>query len=379
MRTNILLITSCLLLFFSCKEESKMTMIPEISVVEVTAENVPIYQDYVGQIFGIKDIPIRARVDGFLDGIHFEEGSRIQKGKLIYTIDPQPFVANRASKQSLVSEAQTNLAYANSEYGRIKPLADANAVSQSDLDGATAEKEAAEAGLEAAKANLEIADIDLGYTRIHSPIKGVIGKTNAREGEYVGKSPNPVILTTVSQIEVVRVQFFLTEAEYLFLAKEVTLKKGKENERKAEFSLVLSDGSTHDHKGKLDFVDRGVDSETGTILVQTSFPNPDLILRPGQFARLRITIEEEKGVVIVPQRCVTELQGQYSVFVVNAENKIESRQIKIGPKYNDYYIVREGLDEKDKVVLEGLQKVRGGMEVIPKVVDFKSQMESIDK
>jgi membrane fusion protein (multidrug efflux system) len=356
-----------------------MTMIPEISVVEVTAENVPIYQDYVGQIFGIKDIPIRARVDGFLDGIHFEEGSRIQKGKLIYTIDPQPFVANRASKQSLVSEAQTNLAYANSEYGRIKPLADANAVSQSDLDGATAEKEAAEAGLEAAEANLEIADIDLSYTRIHSPIKGVIGKTNAREGEYVGKSPNPVILTTVSQIEVVRVQFFLTEAEYLFLAKEVTLKKGKENERKAEFSLVLSDGSTHDHKGKLDFVDRGVDSETGTILVQTSFPNPDLILRPGQFGRLRITIEEEKGVVIVPQRCVTELQGQYSVFVVDAENKIESRQIKIGPKYNDYYIVREGLDEKDKVVLEGLQKVRGGMEVIPKVVDFKSQMESIDK
>jgi membrane fusion protein (multidrug efflux system) len=379
MRTNILLITSCLLLFFSCKEESKITMIPEISVVEVTAENVPIYQDYVGQIFGIKDIPIRARVDGFLDGIHFEEGSRIQKGKLIYTIDPQPFVANRASKQSLVSEAQTNLAYANSEYGRIKPLADANAVSQSDLDGATAEKEAAEAGLEAAKANLEIADIDLSYTRIHSPIKGVIGKTNAREGEYVGKSPNPVILTTVSQIEVVRVQFFLTEAEYLFLAKEVTLKKGKENERKAEFSLVLSDGSTHDHKGELDFVDRGVDSETGTILVQTSFPNPDLILRPGQFGRLRITIEEEKGVVIVPQRCVSELQGQYSVFVVDAENKIESRQIKIGPKYNDYYIVREGLDEKDKVVLEGLQKVRGGMEVIPKVVDFKSQMESIDK
>jgi membrane fusion protein (multidrug efflux system) len=356
-----------------------MTMIPEISVVEVTAENVPIYQDYVGQIFGIKDIPIRARVDGFLDGIHFEEGSRIQKGKLIYTIDPQPFVANRASKQSLVSEAQTNLAYANSEYGRIKPLADANAVSQSDLDGATAEKEAAEAGLEAAKANLEIADIDLSYTRIHSPIKGIIGKTNAREGEYVGKSPNPVILTTVSQIEVVRVQFFLTEAEYLFLAKEVTLKKGKENERKAVFSLVLSDGSTHDHKGKLDFVDRGVDSETGTILVQTSFPNPDLILRPGQFGRLRITIEEEKGVVIVPQRCVTELQGQYSVFVVNAENKIESRQIEIGPKYNDYYIVREGLDEKDKVVLEGLQKVGGGMEVIPKVVDFKSQMESIDK
>ena len=143
-----------------------------------------------------------------------------------------------------------------------------------------------------------------------------------------------------------------------------------------ELSLILSDGSMHSHKGKVDFVDRGVDSETGSILVQASFANPDLILRPGQFGRVRISINMERDVVLIPQRCVSELQGQYSAFIVNEQNKIESRTLEIGPKYNDYFIVKQGLDAKDKVVLEALQKVGSGMEVSPVVIPFESQMKS---
>lgn len=377
MKIKYLIIFIAGISLFSCGKDGSPVMIAQkINVVEIKSQNVPIYTDYVGQVFGIKDIPIRARVDGFLDGIHFEEGSRIEKGTLLYSIDPQQLEANYAGKNSLVSEAQTMLAYANSEYDRIKPLADLNAVSKSDLDAATAKKEAAEAELQSAKSGLRIAEIDLSYTKIHSPIKGIIGKTNARVGEYVGKSPNPVILTTISQIDIVRVEFFLTESEYLFLAKEYSQKKDKEMKKEMELTLVLSDGSIHGQNGEIDFVDRGVDSETGTILIQASFPNPDFILRPGQFARVRIKMTEEKGALLVPQRCVSELQGQYSVFVINQENKIEARQIKIGGKYKDYYIAKEGLSDKDKVVLEGLQKVGSGMLVEPIVVEFESQMKS---
>ena len=379
MKKNYLSLFVVGILFLSCgKEENKEVVLQAIKVVELKSQNVPIHKNFVGQIYGIKDIPIRARVDGFLEGIYFEEGTSIEKNKLLYTIDPQPLQANLTDKQSEVSAAKTNLAYANSEYDRIKPLADLNAVSKSDLDAATAQKEAAEAGLESAKATLRIAQIELSYSKIYSPINGIIGKTMAREGEYVGKSPNPVILTTISQIESVRFQFFLTESEYLFMARRFTKNK-KDNlvdTRDMKLELILSDGSIHNHEGKIDFIDRGVDADTGAILVQASFPNPDLILRPGQFGRIRITVTQENDVIIVPQRCISELQGQYSVFVVNSENKIESRQIKIGDKYNDYFIIMEGLKENEKVVLEGMQKVRNGMEVEPTVVEFNSQMES---
>lgn len=368
-------------LLLSCNKDGNdgRSVVQKINVVEIKSENVPVFSDYVGQVYGIKDIPIRARVDGFLEGVHFDEGTKIEKGKLLYTIDPQPFEANVSSKRSFVSEANTKLAFAKSEYDRIKPLADKNAVSKSDLDGATARKEASEAELNAAKAGLEIARIDLSYTRILSPISGIIGETLAREGEYVGKSPNPVILTTISEIDKVRVQFFLTESEYLQFAKKYKDNKEEVNAARdeLELELLLSDGTVHDHKGKVDFIDRGIDASTGTILVQASFPNPDLVLRPGQFVRVRVTRNERSRVLIIPQRCVTELQGKYSVFAIDQESKVVSKTIEVGDKYNDYYIVKSGLVEKDKVVIEGLQKVGTGMTVEPNVVEFVSQMSPV--
>ncbi len=363
--------------FVSCKEKaSKKAPPPKIEVVEVIQKDVPIYQYFVGQIYGQEDVTINARVEGFLTGIYFEEGSRVEKGKLLYTIDPQPFIAAVAREKSNVAEAQTKLLNAENELARYKPLAEINAVSKSDLDFAQANRDASFAALEAAKATLRMAEINLGYTRIKSPITGFIGKTQARVGEFVGRSPSPVILNMVSKINSIRVQFFITESQYLTLAKKFdssNRKDTRQEDQEGYLSLILADGSTHPYKGVVDFINREVDAQTGAMLIQATFPNPHLILRPGQFSRVKVRLKDEKGALLVPQRCVSELQGQYSVFVVNSENKIESRQVKMGDKVDGYWIAKEGLNAGDKVVLEGLQKVGSGMEVTPVVTEYVSQ------
>ncbi len=365
------------LLLVSCSGSKKeqLQTIPEIQVVEVIQKNVPIYNYFVGQIYGQEDVAINARVEGFLTGIHFKEGRNVEKGALLYSIDQEPFKAAVASEKSKVAEAQTKLVNAENELVRYIPLAEINAVSQSDLDFAQASRDASVAAVDAAKASLRMAEINLGYTIVRSPISGLIGKTQARVGEFVGRSPNPVILNTVSKVENIRVQFFLTESQYLVLAREFRDRgdQVRPTESDIDITLVLTDGTTHPFNGKVDFINREIDAETGAILVQASFPNPDQILRPGQFARVKIMMKEAKGALLVPQRAVTELQGQYSVFTVNSENKIESKQVKIGEKFRDFYIVTEGLNFDDKVVLEGLQKVGSGLEVIPIVTVFESQ------
>lgn len=357
-----------------------------ISVVAAEEQSVPIYEYFVGQIYGQEDVSINARVEGFLTGIYFEEGSKVERGKLLYTIDPEPFKAALASERSKVAEAQTVLVNAENELNRYKPLAEKDAVSKSDLDFAQARRDAAIASLEAAKASQRMAEINLGYTQIKAPITGFIGKTHARIGEFVGRNPNPVILNVVSEINSVRAQFFITENQYLALARQYNISNANdedeiqklndrdEEERRATMQLILSDGSVHPYAGRTDFINREVDAETGAILVQASFPNPDRILRPGQFARVKILMENADKAVLVPQRCVSELQGQYSVFLVDDSNTIQARQIEIKRKYKDYYIVEEGLKAGDKIVFEGLQRVGTGMVVEPSLTKFESQV-----
>ena len=367
-----------LLLMISCKNEQSNVLPPQtIKVFEVKkAKTVPIFQEFVGQIYGERDIPIRARVQGFLQKIYFEEGSRVKKGQLLYAIEPDPFMQEVAEKESMVAQARTLLIQSESDLLRIKPLAEIDAVSKRELDMAQAKRDADISSLEAAKANLNIANINLGYAKMYAPINGIIGKTLAREGEFVGKEPNPVILNTVSEIKIIRVQFFLSENEYLRIAKNYVEKykqKIQKNNQDLPVELILADGTFYDQKGKIDFIDRNVDPSTGAILLQASFPNPDGLIRPGQFARVKTMIKEEIDALLLPQKCITELQGQFSVFVVNSENKIERKQVEIGDKIDDLWIIKEGINSGDKVVLEGLQKVASGMEVIPEVTEFKSQ------
>ena len=385
-KNSFLLISALFLLTFSCKnKEQKAPPPPDIKVVKVIHKETPIYKEFVGQMYGLKDIPIRARVEGFLEGIFFDEGRAVKKGQLLYSIDPQPFMADVAAKKSGLAEAKTLLVNAENELARYKPLAETNAVSQSDLDAAQSTRDAAISSVDAAKANLQLAEINLSYTKIMSPIYGTIGKTEAREGEFVGKNPNPVILNTVSRIDTMRVQFFLTEREYLTITKEVLNRvdqkvvdeaadeEAYQRTREYNLDLILSDGSTYPFKGQVDFINRNVDPKTGSMLVQAHFPNPRRLLRPGLYAKVRARMQVIKDALLVPQRCITELQGQFSVMVVKDDNTVVSKQVTVGSRLGDLWLIRDGLDGNESIVIDGLQKVASGMSVNPEVIEFESQ------
>ncbi len=376
MRKIYLLFTLFVLTLLSCKDKKPNVMPPQpFQVYQVQAKTVPIFEEFVGQVYGEKDIPIRARVVGFLDGIHFKEGQRVKKGQLLYSIDPDPLQQEVAAQTSMVAQAQTVLVQTESDLRRIAPLAKMSAVSEQELDMATAQRDAAISGLEAANANLNIANINLGYAKMYAPIEGIIGKTLARVGEFVGKDPNPVILNTVSQLRSIRVEFFLSESDYLRVAREYTRRTNSKVEVKGDtigLELILADGSVYPHKGKIDFIDRSVDASTGAILLQASFPNPERLMRPGQFARIKAKIKDAKDAVLIPQKCARELQGQFSVFVVNEENILEARQIVVGEKIGEFFVVREGLKSGDKIILEGIQKARSNMEIVPELTEFVS-------
>jgi len=362
-------------LLASCGPQKPQMGLQSIPVIQVKTEDVPIIKEFVGQTYGLFDIAIRARVDGYLESIRFQEGGQVKKGQLLYTIDPAPFNAKVAEAMSRVAEAKTRLVQAESDFQRYKPLAETNAVSQSDYDAAIANKGAAQAGLEAAMASLEYAKIQQGYTKIHAPISGIIGRSEAKESDYVGMAPNPVVLNTVSRIDTILVRFSLSELQYLELIQyqksKATLNSARE-ERKADIELFFADGSVHPYPGKVDFVDRNIDPTTGTLMIQASFPNPEKLVRPGQFAKIRAILEQENNAIVIPQKCVQEIQGKYSVFVVNSENTIEFREIEVGQTVDDMWLIKSGLTAGEKIVLEGLHRVRTGMTIQPEAKEFDS-------
>jgi membrane fusion protein (multidrug efflux system) len=362
-----------LLALFACSKEEATKVAPpppKVAVIVTAAQEVPLYQEFVGQIFGLNDIAISARVEGFLEGIHFQEGSEVDKGQLLYTLESQSFEEKVAAQMSRVAEAETMLAKAKGDLDRIKPLAEVKAVSESDLDTAVAVHAAALAALKAAQANLRAVKIQLGYTKIYSPISGIIGKTQAKVGDFVGRNPNPVILNTVSQVDTVLVNFFITESQYLEFAR-LRAQAAPSRQEARQFELILADESVYEFKGKADFLGREVDPTTGALLVQASFPNPEKLLRPGQFAKVRVEVEVVKDGILIPQRCVSELQGLFSVFVVGANNTVERREVKVGPKVKEFWLIVEGLKPGEKVVYEGLQMVRDGTVVEPAVKEIE--------
>lgn len=371
----IILIPFFAILITACKEKSTASLPPpEVQVVEVVQQDVPVMEEFVGQTYGLFDISIQARVDGFLKGIHFEEGRRVSKGQLLYTIETEPYDARVAVARGQLEEVNTRLVKAESDLVRIRPLAEQNAVSQSDLDAAVAQRDAAMAAVEAAEANLESAKIERGFTRIYSPINGVIGKTEVYPGDYVGRGITNVVLNEVSRIDTILVNFHLPEEKYLEIARFISQSNPDALQEKRPgrgLTLILSDGSVYPEMGQIKFVNRQVDAATGTILLQASFPNPDLILRPGQFAKVRGVIDLITDGLLIPQRCVQEMQGNYNVFVVNDNNEVEFRKIEVTSSYEtSYVIVSSGLSPGERVVYEGLQKVKSGTKVNPVVRDL---------
>ena len=345
----------------------------EVPVVQVIQRDTPITAERVGQIYGAEDIEIRARVAGFLQGIHFKEGSTVKKGDLLYTVDPREQEEKVAQVQGELASARTRLVKAESDVRRYRPLAEMHAVSQADLDSAVAEEGAARGQVDAAEAALRSARISLGYTRIASPIDGLIGMTQAKVGDFVGQFPNPIVLNTVSNVASVQARFSITERDYLDLVRQFGARRGERaagdsRTRADDIELLLADGSVYPHKGSLDFADRQVDPSTGTLRLQATFPNPDRVLRPGQYARVRVVIDVRKGALLVPQRAVQELQGQQMVSIVGADGAVQSRTLQMGPRIGSLWMVEQGLNPGDRVILEGAQKVRPGAKVVPKDV-----------
>ncbi len=369
---------------FSCGGDDQLQLPPPtVQVYVTTATDVPIFREFVGETLGDSNVEIAARVQGFLEKRHFEEGSFVKEGQLLYTIESQSFEEKVAQAQSQLAASQINLANAQSDLSRIKPLAAENAISQIDLDAAEARYEASKESVKAAEAGLRAAELQLSYTKVYSPIEGVIGKSRAYEGDYVGASASTVVLTTVSYINTMAVQFYLTQSEYLEAARRIQAdteveQEGEADEEPDDLVLILSDSEVYEYRGKFDFIDRSFDTETGSILVQTLFPNPNLLLRPGLFARVRAEVDVVKNGILVPQRCVVELQGQFNVLVVGEGNKVENRQVQVGSTIKEFWLIKDGLKPGEKVIYEGLQKVREGQVANPEIVDIKiPDLESI--
>lgn len=359
----------------ACNDSATQAQPPlvEVRVTPVLRQNLALSMEMVGVTLGNQDVPIRTRVEGFLESMDFAEGTFVSKGALLYTVDAQPFKARLVEAQSQLAAARTNHAKALADLGRIRPLAEINAVSAQDLDGAVAQEEASRAGVRAAEAGVELAEIELGYTRITAPIAGLIGLTKAKPGEFVGREPNPVVLNTLSDIDPILVRFSISEREYLRLARpyltshnETRRTGGPGAGNSPDLNLILADGSEHSEAGKLVGSAQSIDPQTGTYSVEASFPNPDKLLLPGQFARVRAPVETLENVLVVPRQAVVEIQGLFRAFVVDRDDVVQVREIILGPVKGNEVVVESGLAEGDSLVVEGLQKVKAGMKVLPK-------------
>jgi membrane fusion protein (multidrug efflux system) len=337
----------------------------EIAVVEVLQRDQPITLEMVGETRGSVDIPIRARVDGFLEGIHFTEGRKVEKGQLLYTIDPLPFEARVAEAQGYVAEATTMVAKARSDLARIRPLAEMRAVSEQDLDSAVAQFEAAKGSLTAAEAQQKQTEYELGYTNIHAPVGGRVGITEVRVGEYVGTGTSS-LLNFVSKIDPIRVRFSIDERNYLQMARRVSAGDIVKKEDRSELELILADGTLHPYGGKMVATDAAINPQTGTFTLEADFSNPEGIVIAGQFARVRAVIGLREGALLVPQRAVSELQGTFRVFVVDGQGKVAMRDVELGPRIDRFTIVESGLEPGESIAIEGLLRLQDGMTITAK-------------
>jgi membrane fusion protein (multidrug efflux system) len=358
----------------ACKKEApQAAAVPEVSVSEVIQRDVPIGGELTATMKGLEDIEIRARVEGYLKSLDYREGSEVKKGQLLFTIDDQPYRAKLAEAKGDLARAQASLSKADMDVARYRPLAAERAISQAELDNAVSAQKAAKAQVDAAKANVDNATLNLGYTQLAAPISGLVGQAQRKVGDLVGKG-EPTLLTTISSIDPIRVSVNIPEALYLRYAdrlQAVGVADAGAAIPKADADgpqLALSDGSIYEHRGRLILVDRSVDPQTGTLRADLAFPNPKRVLRPGLYAKVRYKEEVRAGALLVPQRAVSELQGQFSVVVVNAESKAESRKVKPGPRVGSLWILEEGVKPGEKVIVEGMQKVRDGVQVKATVV-----------
>jgi RND family efflux transporter MFP subunit len=352
---------------------------PTVEVAQVEQRDVPIYGEWIGTLDGYTNADVRAQVTGYLLRQGYQEGAFVKKGQLLFEIDPRPFQAVLDQAEGQLAQATANLANAKAVQGRTQldverytPLAKEQAASQQDLDNAVQNNLAAEATVATAEAAIktdaaavETARINLDFTRLIAPIDGIAGQAQLQVGALV--SPNSGVVTSVSTVDPIKAYFTVSESEYLDWNKRFPTQTTLEAADKSlRLQLILADGSTYGREGTFYFADRQVNIGTGAIRLAALFPNPGNILRPGGYGRIRTAVRIQKDALLVPQRAVTELQGGYQVAVVDRENKVSIQTVSVGNRVGSDWIITEGLKPGDRVVAEGVQKVRPGAQVNPK-------------
>ena len=365
-------IAAVVLMGMSCggpKPQSAASAPPTpVGVVRAIQMDVPVHAEWVATLEGYVNAQIQPQVSGYLIRQSYQEGSYVHKGDVLFEIDPRPFQAALDQAKGQLAQARAQLYLADVNVKRDTPLVKERAIAQSQLDAETAAQMLARASIQAAEAAVEQAQLNLGFTSVRSLVDGIAGIAATQMGNLVSPS---TVLTTVSQLDPIKVYFPISEQEYLQFTSKLLNKTSTSDLLRASDSrvldLILSDGSTYPHKGQVVFTDRQVDPQTGTIRVVGAFPNPGNILRPGQFGRVRALLGVRQGAVLVPQRCVTELQGTYEVAVVTAQNSISLRKVKVGDRVGLLWVIEEGLAPGEEVVSAGTSKVRDGMPVKPTV------------
>ena len=343
--------------FAGCKKKDVIPPLQQVEVADVIQQDVPVIQEWVGTLQGSVNADIRPKIEGYILKQLYLEGSVVKQGQPLFQIDPRQFKAALDSAKGNLSRNEAALENANIKAERYTPLAKSLAISQQELDDALSDQRQCQANVETAKAQLEQAQLNLSWTTVTSPIAGIAGTVQIQVGSLVnGQS----VLTTVSTVDPIRVAFGLNEQQYLnYMAAE----KKYTDAIKDRLEIILSDGSVYPYKGKLIIINRQVDVKTGTITAEGEFPNPDNLLRPGQYAKVRVVTFVKEGALLVPQAAVKELQGDNQVAVVGPDGIVDMRSVTPAERVGTLWVIDKGIKPGEKVVVGGLQLVRSGMKV----------------
>jgi membrane fusion protein, multidrug efflux system len=370
----------CCFVFLSCKgkKEEVQPEIPSVNIVEAGQKTVPVYTEYIGQTYGISDVQIQTRVQGWILAIHFKEGDMVKKGQLLFTLDDLEIRNKIDASVAQLARAKSQQAKTEADLSRVEPLVKMNALSQRELDAAIAANNTARAEVDAANAALSNSRVELGYTRIMSPITGIIGINKYLVGDLVNPTSVGGTLNTVSAVGEMRIRFPISESEYLRFVKRVRSDSSHLKQiGQVPVELLLGDGTAYYEKGKIDLTNRQVDPQTGSLLVQALFANQQRILRPGQYVKVRFQTDLYKDAIMVPQQAVSQLQSIYQVYVLNDSSKVNPRVVKVGARVGDNWIIEDGLKAGEKVAIVGSAVINPRVSVKPVMMKWNYDSTSV--